>query len=70
MKMAKWNLLKEIQIRPFNLGILDKLQMVKLNIHLDPFMANATEQLLKEYKDIFAWTYKDLRSIPPHLTKH
>jgi hypothetical protein len=28
------------------------------------------EQLLKEFKNIFAWTYKDLKRIPPKLAQH
>jgi hypothetical protein len=44
--------------------------MVKLNADLDLSMANTTTQLLKEYKDIFVWMYKDLRNIPLHLTQH
>jgi len=28
------------------------------------------KQLLMEYKDVFAWTYKDLKSIPPMLAQH
>jgi hypothetical protein len=28
------------------------------------------EQLLKEFKDIFAWTYKDLKGIPLDLAQH
>jgi hypothetical protein len=28
------------------------------------------EQLLKEYKNVFAWTYKDLKGIPPELAQH
>ncbi len=28
------------------------------------------EQLLKEFKDVFAWTYKDLKGIPLELTQH
>ncbi len=28
------------------------------------------EQLLKEFKDVFAWTYKYLKGIPPKLTQH
>jgi hypothetical protein len=28
------------------------------------------EQLLKEFKDVFAWTYKDLKKIPLELTQH
>jgi hypothetical protein len=41
---------------------------VKFNVDLDSFIVDAIKQLLKEYKDVFAWTYKDLKSIPPHLT--
>ncbi len=26
--------------------------------------------LLKEFKDVFAWTYKDLKSILPKLAQH
>ncbi len=44
--------------------------MVKLSTNLDSFVADAIEQLLKKYKDVFAWTYKDLRGIPPHLMQH
>ncbi len=28
------------------------------------------EQLLKEFKDVFAWTDKDLKGIPPKLAQH
>jgi hypothetical protein len=28
------------------------------------------EQWLKEFKDIFAWTYKVLKWIPPELAQH
>jgi hypothetical protein len=28
------------------------------------------EQLLKEFKDVFAWTHKDLKRIPPELAQH
>ncbi len=68
MKMAKWNLVKDVQIFFSNLSTHDEPQVVKLNANLDPSVANATEQLLKEYKNVFAWTYKDLRGTPPHLT--
>jgi hypothetical protein len=50
MKMAKWNLSKEVQICPLNLGTHDELQVVKLNVDLDPFVANAAKQLLKDTK--------------------
>jgi hypothetical protein len=28
------------------------------------------QMLLKEFKDVFAWTYKDLKDIAPELTPH
>jgi hypothetical protein len=28
------------------------------------------EELFHEYKDVFAWTYKDLKGIPLKLTQH
>ncbi len=28
------------------------------------------EQLLKEFKDVFAWTYKDLKGIPLEPSQH
>ncbi len=68
--MAKWNLSKEVQIHTLNLSSYDEPQVVKLNVDLDFSIADAVEQLLKEYKDIFAWTYKDLKGIPPHLAQH
>jgi hypothetical protein len=67
MKITKWNLSKKAQIHPLNLGTLNESQLVKLNTDLNSAIVNAIEQLLKEYKDVFAWIYKDLRGIPPHL---
>jgi hypothetical protein len=67
MKMAKWNLSKEVQVHPLNLGTHNKLQVVKLNVNLNSFITDASKQVLKEYKDVFLWTYKDLRGIPLHL---
>jgi hypothetical protein len=28
------------------------------------------EQLLKEFKNVFTWTYKDLKGISPKLIQH
>ncbi len=32
--------------------------MVKINAHLETNKVLEMEQLLKEFKDVFAWTYK------------
>jgi hypothetical protein len=54
----------------FNLGINAKPQMVKINAQLETDKVLEVEQILKEFKDVFAWTYKDLKGIPQELTQH
>jgi len=44
--------------------------MVKINAQLEIGKVLEVEQLLKEFKDVFAWTYKDIKGIPPKLTQH
>jgi hypothetical protein len=53
-----------------NLGIDAKPQMVKINSQLEIGKMLEVEQLLKEFKDDFAWTYKYLKGIPPKLAQH
>jgi len=42
---------------------------VKINAQLEKNKVLEMEQLLKEFKTIFAWTYKDLKGIPPKLAQ-
>jgi hypothetical protein len=44
--------------------------MVKINAQLETCKVLEVEQMLKEFKDVFAWTYKNLKGIPPELTQH
>jgi hypothetical protein len=53
-----------------NLGINVEPQMVKINVQLKTGKVLKVEQLLKEFKNVFAWTYKDLKGIPPKLAQH
>jgi hypothetical protein len=41
---------------------------VKIKAQLETCKVLEVEHLLKEFKDVFAWTYKDLKGIPPKLT--
>jgi hypothetical protein len=43
---------------------------VKINVDLELNTSYQLIELLKELKDIFAWTYKDLKGIPPNITQH
>jgi hypothetical protein len=44
--------------------------MVKINAQIEIGRMLEVEQLLKEFKDVFAWTYKDLKMIPQELAQH
>jgi hypothetical protein len=44
--------------------------MVILNIDLDDAIVGEVDALLWKYKDVFAWSYKELIGIPPHITQH
>jgi hypothetical protein len=44
-----------------------KPQLVKINAQLEIGKVLEVEQLLKEFKDVIAWTYKKLKGIPLEL---
>ncbi len=52
-----------------NIGIQTEPQMVKVNSNLQPKKVWELK-LLREYKDVFAWTHKDLKGIPLELAQH
>jgi len=52
------------------LGIEENVQQVKVNASLEPIVTQQLIKLLKEFKDVFAWTYKDLKAIPPKIAQH
>jgi hypothetical protein len=70
MKVAAWSLPKSEQLCQINVGSPDKPQYLKISAHLDKRHAAEAEQLLREFKDVFAWSYKDLKGIPPSLAEH
>jgi hypothetical protein len=44
--------------------------LAKLNVDLDLSTTIEAESLLLEYKDAFAWSYKDLKGILFHIAQH
>jgi len=54
----------------FNLGTNAKPQLVNINAQLKTCKVLEVEQLLKKFKDVFTWTYKDLKGIPLDLAQH
>jgi len=37
---------------------------------LEPVVIEQLMELLKEFKDVFSWTYKDLKGIPLKIIQH
>ncbi len=52
------------------LGFEEILQQVKINIDLELVINSQPVKLLKEFKDIFTWTYKDLKGMSPKIVQH
>ncbi len=63
-------LIENQQLMKLNMGIDAKPQMVKINAQLETSKVLELEQLFQEFKDVFTWTYKDLKGIPLELAQH
>jgi hypothetical protein len=50
------------------LGFEENLQQVKISVDLELVIIFQLMQLLKEFKDIFVWTYKDMKGISFEIT--
>jgi hypothetical protein len=61
--------IEDQQLMKFNLGINVEPQMVKIDAQLKTCKLLEVEKMLKEFKDVFAWTYEDLKGIPLELTQ-
>jgi hypothetical protein len=53
-----------------NLIIEANPQYIKVNSQLTKEKTKELQMLFKEFKDVFAWTYKDMKGILPELTQH
>ncbi len=67
LQIVGWTLNEDHQLMKFNLEINAKPQMVKINAQLQTCKVLELKQLLQEFKDVFAWTYKDLKGTPSEL---
>ncbi|XP_074299665.1 uncharacterized protein LOC141630815 [Silene latifolia] len=58
------------ETKPINVGIDQTPQELKIGITLDPMERQQFTDLLLEYKDVFAWSYKDMPRIVREITEH
>ena len=60
---SKW---KEINLAPSD----EEPRMIKLGSHLTDEEVEQYRQLLLEFIDVFAWSYTDLKGMPPEIVQH
>jgi hypothetical protein len=70
LHISKWTITKKEQLTKINLDFKENLQQVKMNVDLKPIFSYQLIELLKEFKDIVAWNYKDLKGIPLDVAQH
>ncbi len=58
------------QLVKLNLCVKTNPQCIKVNVHLIKEKTEEFQTLLKEFKDVFSWIYKDLKGILPELAQH
>ena len=56
--------------KEINLGTENDPQTVIISLNLNPEEESTLIQVLKEYKDTFAWTYEDKPGLDPALVEH
>jgi len=70
LQITIWTLIKEQQLVKLNFSTMANAQYIKVNSQLTNEKIEEFQMLLKEFKDVFEWTYKDLKSIPLELAQH
>jgi hypothetical protein len=65
-----WTLIEKQQLVKLNLGTKANPQNIKVNSLLTKEKIEKLQMLLKEFKDVFSWIYKDLKGIPLALAQH
>jgi len=53
-----------------NLGTDEDKKEIKIGALLDATVKERVIELLKEYADIFAWSYEDMPSLDPDVMEH
>ncbi|KAI5397015.1 hypothetical protein KIW84_063008 [Lathyrus oleraceus] len=53
-----------------NLGSEDCIREVKIGAHLEEFVKKGLIELLREYVDVFAWSYEDMPGLDTYIVQH
>jgi hypothetical protein len=52
------------------LGTIENPRLIYINELLSPEEEEAYANLLKEFRDVFAWSYKEMSSLDPKIVIH
>ena len=58
------------EVIEINIGSSVSPKMIKIGKNASPKERKAIENLIREYKDVFAWTYDDLKTFDPPIIEH
>ena len=58
------------ELKEINIGRVEDRKPICVNANFSLEEENAYIELLKEYKDVFAWTYKEMPSLDPRVVVH
>jgi hypothetical protein len=58
------------EVEECNIGTEEKPKMIKLSKSLPPEKKSKYIELFKEYVDVFAWGYEDLKSYDTSIIQH
>lgn len=61
---------EEPKVQSTNLGDEKDPRVIMVGDDWNPVLKAAAFKIFLEYKDVFAWTYKDLKGVPPELCVH
>ena len=56
---------EEATVKTMNLGDEANPKNILVGDDWNPILKAATFKIFMQYKDVFAWTYKDLKGVPP-----
>ena len=58
------------ELKELNLGIDEEPRLIYVSLLLTPEEESKYFELLMEYKDVFAWTYKEMSGLDPTVVVH
>ncbi|KAL3701750.1 hypothetical protein R1sor_019772 [Riccia sorocarpa] len=69
-KVHSYTIAQEGTYEEINLATEDNPKLVKIGNHLSEEQKEGIIKLLKDYSRVFAWTYEDMKGVPPKICQH